>query len=172
MLYPKTTPEMKTIPLHLSPFRLCLFVLSFIFLSSCSDWTLPPELVGTWETETIEITVRTRTAEKEWVFISDSARISITIHADQRVTGSIGTATFENGMIRKNRGNPEIKGCSEFIECGTIGKIFEDDPLDPKEVELWLAPMKEGAIDTELRFTTGWNQFPMAGMLLRKVKSL
>ena len=162
---------MKTNPLHFPPFRACLIVLNFTLLSSCGDWTVPPELVGTWESGTIPITVRTRSAEKEWIFTTDSAMISITIHADQRVTGSIGSTTFENGTIRKNRGNPETTGCSEVIECGTIGTIFESDPLDPKEVELWLAPMKEGVIDTELRYTTGWNQFPMAGMLLRKVES-
>jgi hypothetical protein len=144
------------------------FLITYV-LSSCSDWTLPPELVGTWESETIEITVRTRTAEKEWVFTSDSAAISITIHADKRVNGSIGAALFEDGKIRKNPGNPEKKGLAEIIECGTIGKIFEDDPMDPKEVQLWLAPIKDGAINTELRFTTGWNQFPMAGFVLKKV---
>ena len=160
---------MKTNPLRLPRFRACLFVLNFFLMSSCGDWTLPPELLGTWESGTILITVRTRTAEKEWVFTSDSAKISITIHSDQRVTGSIGAATLENGKIRKNWGNPETTGLSEIIECGYIGKIFESDPLDPKEVELWLAPMENDAIDTELRFTTGWAQFPMAGMLLRKV---
>lgn len=146
-----------------------LCILSSFVLSSCSDWTLPPELVGTWESDTIEVTVRTRTAEKEWVFTSDSAKISITIHVDKRVNGSIGTALFEEGKIRKNPGNPEKKGLSEIIDCGIIGKIFEDDPMDPKEVQLWLAPMKEGSIDTELRYTTGWNQFPMAGFRLKRV---
>lgn len=153
--------------------RICrlsmISMLSIYVLQSCSDWTLPPELVGTWESETIEITVRTRTAEKEWEFTSDSAKISITIHAGKRVSGSIGAAVFEDGKIRKNPGNTERKGLEEIIECGTIGKIFEDDPMDPKEVQLWLAPMKEGAIDTELRFTTGMAQFPMAGFMLRKL---
>jgi hypothetical protein len=149
--------------------RTYLAVLCTSILSSCSYWTLPPELVGTWESETIEITVRTRTAEKEWVFTSDTAKISITIFTDKRVTGSIGTATFENGKIRKNPGNAEKKGLSEIIECGSVGKIFENDPLDDKEVQLWLAPRKENTIDTELRFTEGWAHFPMAGMILKKV---
>ena len=144
-------------------------VISAFVLHSCSDWTLPPELVGTWESDTIEVTVRTRTAEKEWVFTSDSAKISISIHADKRVTGSIGTALFEDGKIRKNPGNPEKKGLSEIIECGNVGKIFEKDPLDHKEVQLWLAPIQEGSIDTELRYTTGRNHFPMAGFQLKKV---
>lgn len=149
--------------------HICVAVMCTFLLVSCSQWTLPPELIGTWESETIDITVRTRTADKEWVFTSEKVKISVTIHADQRVTGSIGAANIENGKIRKNLGNPETTGCSEIIECGSIGKIFENDPVDAKEVELWLAPMKEGTIDTELRFTEGWAQFPMAGFLLKKV---
>ena len=52
---------------------------------------------------------------------------------------------------------------------GSIGKIFPDDPMNSKEVQLWLAPMEGNSIDTELRYTEGMNQFPMAGFLLMKV---
>lgn len=159
---------MKPYPLCPSRSRAAAFILSFILLTSCGNWTLPPELVGTWESGTVLITVRTQPAKKQWAFTSDSASISITIHADRRVSGNIGSAVFENGRIRRNHGNPRITGLSEIIECGYIGKIFEDDPLDSKEVELWLSPMEDNSIDTELRYTTGWAQFPMAGMILRK----
>ena len=117
---------MKNNPSHLPPFGVCLFILSFILLSSCYNWTLSPELVGTWESENIEITVRTKTAEKEWIFITDSARISVTIHADQLVTGSIGTATFDKGKIRKNAG---IEARTEGGKpvCFRIANI----PVDP-----------------------------------------
>ena len=160
---------MKNNPSHLPPFGVCLFILSFILLSSCYNWTLSPEMLGTWESENIEITVRTKTAEKEWIFITDSARISVTIHADQLVTGSIGTATFEKGKIRKNAGNPEKRSLTEIIECGSIGKIFESDPEESKDVQLWLSPLEDHTIDTELRFTGGMAQFPMAGFILKKV---
>ena len=85
------------------------------------------------------------------------------------MTGTIGTAAFENGVIKKNRGNPDVTGCAQIIECGSIGKIFNDDPLNAKKVELWLGPLEGNMIDTELRYTEGWAQFPMAGMLLIKV---
>jgi hypothetical protein len=143
-------------------------VLSAFSLYSCADWTLPPELVGDWKSGEMQITVRTK-AEKEWIFISDSARIAITINSDHSVTGTIGTAAFENGVIKKNRGNPDVTGCAQIIECGSIGKIFNDDPLDAKEVELWLGPLEGNMIDTELRYTEDRAQFPMAGMLLIKV---
>jgi len=142
-------------------------VLSAFFLSSCGDWTLPPELVGEWKSDKILITVRTK-VEKEWVFTTDTAYINITINSDHSVSGTIGAASFEDGVIKKNRGNPETTGCTQVIKCGSIGTIFPDDPLSNKDVQLWLAPMEGNRIDTELRYTQGMAQFPMAGMILMK----
>jgi hypothetical protein len=142
-------------------------VLTAFFLSSCGDWTLPPELVGEWQSEKLLITVRTK-VEKEWVFISDTATIAIKINSDHSVSGTIGAASFAYGVIFKNRGNPETTGCAQVIKCGSIGKIFPDDPFSNKDVQLWLAPMDGNRIDTELRYTEGMAQFPMAGMLLMK----
>jgi len=143
-------------------------VLLAFFLVSCGNWTVPAELVGEWKSGETQITVRTK-VEKEWVFTSGPATIVLTIHSDQSVSGTIGTAAFENGVILKNRGNPETTGCAQVIKCGSIGKIFPDDPLSSKEVQLWLAPMEGNSIDTELRYTEGMAHFPMAGFLLTKV---
>jgi hypothetical protein len=115
-------------------------VLTAFFLSSCGEWTLPPELVGEWKADKPFITVRIK-VEKEWIFTSDTATITIKINSDHSVTG-------------------------------TIGKIFPDDPLSNKDVQLWLAPMEGNRIDTELRYTQGMAQFPMAGMLLMKDEDL
>ena len=142
-------------------------VLSAFFLSSCGDWTLPPELVGEWKSDKILITVRAK-VEKEWGFTTDTAYITITINSDHSVSGTIGAASFEDGEIFKNRGNPETTGCAQIIKCGSIGTIFPDDPLSNKDVQLWLAPMEGNRIDTELRYTQGMAQFPMAGMILMK----
>jgi hypothetical protein len=142
-------------------------VLTAFFLSACEEWTLPPELVGEWKAGELFITVRTK-VEKEWIFTSDTATITIKINSDHSVSGTIGTASFENGVIKKNRGNPETTGCAQVIKCGSIGKIFPDDPLSNKDVQLWLAPMEGNRIETELRYTKGMAQFPMAGMFLMK----
>lgn len=151
---------------QLRPSAWAIFLSAF-FLSSCGQWTVPPELVGEWKSGETQITVRTK-VDKEWVFTSETAAISIQIHSDHSVSGSIGMAAFENGEIFKNRGNPETTGCAQVIKCGSIGKIFPDDPLSDKDVQLWLAPMEDNRIDTELRYTEGMNQFPMAGFLLLK----
>ncbi len=142
-------------------------VLTAFFLSSCGDWTLPPELVGEWKSDKILITVRNK-VEKEAVFTTDTATITIKINSDHSVSGTIGAASFENGVIKKNRGNPETTGCAQVIKCGSIGTIFPDDPLSNKDVQLRLAPMEGNRIETELRYTKGMAQFPMAGMLLMK----
>jgi hypothetical protein len=142
-------------------------VLSAFFLISCGEWTLPPELVGEWKAGGIMITVRAK-VEKEWVFISDTATITIKINSDHSVSGTIGAASFEDGVIKKNRGNPETTGIAQTIKCGSIGTIFPNDPWNEKDVELYLAPMERNRIDTELRFTEGGAHFPMAGMLLMK----
>ena len=146
-----------------------LILLTAFSLYSCEQWIVPPELVGDWKSGEHQITVRTKSEEGEWVFTSDTAIVTITINSDKSVTGTIGAATFEFGLIKKNFGNPDRTGLAQIIECGSIGKIFNDDPLNAKEVELWLGPLEGNMIDTELRYTEGWAQFPMAGMLLIKV---
>ena len=145
----------------------CFYIAGAFLLNSCGDWTLPPELVGEWKSDKILITVNAK-VEKEWVYISDTASITIKINSDHSVSGSIGAASFENGVIIKNRGNPERTGLATIIKCGSIEKIFPDDPLSNKDVQLWLASMEGNRIDTELRLTEGMAQFPMAGMLLMK----
>lgn len=142
-------------------------VLSAFFLSSCSDWTLPPELVGEWKSDKILITVRSK-VEKEWVFTSDTASITIIINSDHSVSGTIGAASFEDGEIFNNRSNHEKTGIVQVIKCGPIGKIFPDDPLSNKYLQFWLAPMEGNKIETELRCEQGMAQSLMAGMFLMK----
>jgi hypothetical protein len=144
-----------------------VLTLTLLILSSCGKWTVPVELVGDWKSGKHLITVRVKLERGEYEFISDSAVISFTISDDNTVSGSIGDAAFKDGTIRKNWGNPEKTGLAHIIECGSIGKIFENDPLENKEVELWLAPLREN-IDAELRYTQRCAQFPMAGIRFTK----
>ena len=147
---------------------LCLFVLVFILLNSCGKWSVPAEVVGQWESSNVKITVRTKPDKGKFEFTSDSASIIIRINSDNTISGSIGDAVFENGIIKKNWGNPERTGLAFIIKCGSIGKIFENDPIDNKEVELWLSPLKKN-IDAELRYTQSGSHFPMAGMIFTRV---
>lgn len=152
-----------------SRIKVGLFALLCIFLISCGKWIVPPELVGQWKTNKHKITVRTSPEKGKYNFTSDSATITITINSDKTVIGSIGNADFVNGIIKKNWGNPERSGLICIIKCGSIGKIFENDPIDNKEVQLWLSPMKEeGVMEAELRYTEGSTYFPMAGVTFTK----
>lgn len=144
-------------------------ILASIMLQSCGNWIVPPELVGQWETDLHKITVRSEPEKGNFIFTSDSAKIVIKIKSDKAVTGFIGAAGFENGILKKNWGNPEKTGVAYIIKCGSIGKIFEIDPLINKDVQLWLSPPSDN-IDAELRYTQGMAQFPMAGITITKTK--
>ena len=150
---------------HLS---ILIFAVSVIFIQSCGPGATPSEFVGQWETGTIQITVRTEYEKGMFEFTSDSASVAIRINSDNTASGNIGSASFVNARIKKNFGNPEKKGIAIKIECGSIAKIFENDPLENKEVEIWLGPAK-GNIDAELRYTQGGSHFPMAGLSFTRV---
>lgn len=138
-------------------------------LHSCGQKSIPPELAGKWTTQKCIITVRTK-PEGNWKFTSDSASITFTVNNDHTVNGFIGSAKFKNSRIKLNWLLPTKMTLVAFnIECGKIGKIFDNDPLDLKEVELWLGPLINGTIDGELRYTQGMAHFPMAGMIFTKV---
>ncbi|MCY1722268.1 hypothetical protein OU798_18080 [Prolixibacteraceae bacterium Z1-6] len=107
---------------------------SFCSFSRC---IVSPELVGKWETGMEGITVRTQLENKQFQFTRNSAVVKLEFFSDNRVSGSIGSATFENVKFKKNRGNLERTKIAYIVKGRTIGKFFENDPLDEKEVELF-----------------------------------
>lgn len=151
-------------------FRLIIYIIvvSVLFIYSCGQNNIPTEFVGEWKTDQVQITVRTEPAKGKFDFTSGLADIVLIIKSDNTAEGNIGSANFSNAKIKKNFGNPEKKGIAIKIECGSIAKIFDNDPLNNKEVELWLGPIN-GNIDAELRYTQGGSYFPMAGMIFTKV---
>lgn len=148
-----------------------IFVLITLFLfNACSSpkWSVPENLVGQWKSQRTKITVRTKPQWMKFQFIADTVEISFTINSNKEVSGSIGQARFAEGQVHRNSGNPAVTGVAYIIECGSIGKIFDNDPLKNKEVELWLGPSRN-YIEAELRYTEGWAAFPMGSVLLRKI---
>ena len=77
----------------------------------------------------------------------------------------MGSASFSSVDVKKNFGNPEKKGIAYKVKCGEITKIFPDDPLSLKEVQIWLTPVKKEMMEGELRYTEGNAHFPMAGLM-------
>jgi hypothetical protein len=124
--------------------------------------------MGEWYAAKQKITIRIK-PDGKYIFISDSASIQIGIASDKTVIGKIGTASFSNGKLRKNPTLPWETGVAYIVECGYIGKIFSNDPLENKEIEIWLSPIdSSGLIEAELRYTEGMAVFPMAGIMFRR----
>ena len=149
------------------------FFLAGIFVSilSCSNSkrAIQNDYIGQWESEKVKITVRTKEKNEPYKFISDYAVVSFKITEGKTASGQIGQTRFENVSIKKN---PELlweTGVEYIIECGSVGKIFNADPLSSKEVEIWICPLEQkGKLKAELRYTEGMAVFPMADVDLTK----
>ncbi len=150
----------------------------YLLLTSClfsccrSNWNVPSDYIGKWETKQEKITVRTKFKNEPFRFTADSASVTINIQEDKTVSGNIGLAEFTHARLKKNTTLPWETGVEYIIECGSIGKIFHDDPLDHKEVEIWFAPIHSvGMSNSELRCTEGMAHFPMARLLFVKIRN-
>lgn len=146
-------------------------VLSAALFVSCatSRWTPPPELTGTWKAGNTKVVVRTDKGFMRFDFTPGFADAEMTINVDRSVSGRIGNTKFKEGTVKKNGGNPETTGIAYNVRCWWIGRIFEGDPEDSKQVELWLSPIKDGKMKAELRLTQNGSQFPMGDFVFVKV---
>lgn len=135
-------------------------ILLFVSCNSCK-WNMPTEMIGRWHATSTKITVRTEPKLMHFKFVSEKAEVNIEIGNNKYVNGNIGKARFEGGVIEKNYGlPPSVTGIAYIIRCGKIGKIFNNDPLESKNIEIWLSPIKNGIMEAELRC----DKFPMAGI--------
>jgi hypothetical protein len=132
------------------------------------NWTVPPELIGKWRTTKHKITVRTEPKWMKFEFVSDSAIVTLQIHSNKTVSGTIGSAIFENGTIELNAGNPDYTGIAYIVKCGKTGRFYEKDPLDSKEIEIWLSPINGRTMEAEIRYTENGAKFPMASIVFTK----
>lgn len=148
-----------------------LIIIVALTLISCkaTEWVVPQPYCGYWRTENTKVTVRFKVGdEKHSQFISDSAILTLVINHDKTASGTIGLSSFENGKMLKNHTLWET-GVSYVIECGVIGKIFKNDPLETKEVDIWLGQVNEnGTIKATMRL--GDSVFPMADVMFERVK--
>ncbi len=136
---------------------------------SCSK-EISSEFIGSWEAGSTEITVRTQDDNGDYHFISDTASTTLQIFSDNTASGTIGSASFSNVDVKKNFGNPENTGIAYRVKCGDIAKIFPDDPLSLKEVQIWLTPVENEMMEGELRYTEGSAYFPMASLMFYRTE--
>jgi hypothetical protein len=56
--------------------------------------------------------------------------------------------------------------------CFHAAAVINNDPLEAKEVEIWLGPLNEdGHIKAEIRYTERSAAFPMAVILFYKIQN-
>ena len=103
-------------------------------------------------------------------WLLDFFRFEFEILKDNTAKGIIGNQSFSDGKIKKNKGlPPHLTGVAYIIECGSIGKLFTTDPLERKNVEIWISPLaSDNIMKAELRYTDGMEDFPMADLQLTK----
>jgi hypothetical protein len=147
---------------------LIIIACSTFSCKSSDKWVVPANLIGDWKSKTHKITVRTEPKWMKFEFTSDSVTVFISINEDKTANGNIGLASFNNAIVEENSGNPSVTGISYIVKCGKIGKIFNNDPLDNKEVEIWLSPI-ENNMKAEIRYSESGDKFPMAGLVFEKV---
>ncbi len=137
---------------------------SFLLLPSCRTTgkivDTPEELLGSWRTEEIKISVRERLGFNDFKFHSGQGAIELNFKPNGTVSGSIGNHTFSNAKLKKTN--------IYRVVCDSTGSIFPSDPIAQKEVSIWLHEIGDQSIKAELRLTEGGAKFPMAGFTLNR----
>jgi hypothetical protein len=145
-----------------------LIVFGCIILNSCGPKTIDEDIIGEWKSKKHKITVRIKDDRKKFKFSSDSTYTTLIINEDKTVSGNIGSAEIENGRITPNWLLPSEMTLNAYtIKCNLIGKIFENDPLETKDVQFWIGP-KFHETNWELRYSANGAQFPMAFIFFDK----
>lgn len=150
-------------------------LVSLLILTACGSESvsLTEKIKGTWISEDQKITIRSKVENSEDLIYSDTLDIQFEILKDNTSKGSIGNQSFSNGKIKSNKGlPPHLTGVAYIIECGTIGKLFSDDPIEKKNVEIWISPLtSDNIMKAELRLTDGLEDYPMANLELKKMEN-
>ena len=144
--------------------KVLFFTIPLLLLTvlSCGPSTIPPEIRGSWITDSLTVTVRSKSEEGKYAFTTGKTWVSIHIHENNKVTGSIGELAIEDGKITPNRGLPSnMTGIIANIDCHVEGAFFQRDPVTKKSIGIWIYPFK-GQLEAKMRYTSGMSHFPMA----------
>ncbi len=163
----RTTSFFNTRPAF--PAVLLLFFSTMLFVS-CSKWTMPAELIGTWSGKN-NVTFRTKDAAGNYVFHTAETSIRFVIHQDENMEGTVGAANFVECKISGNRSwiYKQLGWGTDFqITGGTLkGRINKDDPFNGKEI---MVPfdLKDGKIRGTIFLNNDGAKFPMVDLELSK----
>jgi len=150
-----------------------IFLVLSMMLQSCETQLkyLPDTLIGSWKSERALVNVRDRdTLHSKFRFTSDSIYIQLDFKLPKTITGLIGLGSFKTETIFQNQGLPHrVSGISYIVSCGNVTKLFANDPLNAKFIELWLMPQTHpDTLHAELRCKQYWDAFPMGSFTFIK----
>ncbi len=150
-----------------------IFLVLSMMLQSCETQLkyLPDTLIGSWKSERALVNVRDRdTLHSKFRFTSDSIYIQLDFKLPKTITGLIGLGSFKTETIFQNQGLPHrVCGISYIVSCGNVTKLFANDPLNAKFIELWLMPQTHpDTLHAELRCKQYWDAFPMGSFTFIK----
>ena len=150
-----------------------IFLVLSMMLQSCETQLkyLPDTLIGSWKSERALVNVRDRdTLHSKFRFTSDSIYIQLDFKLPKTITGLIGLGSFKTETIFQNQGIPHrVSGISYIVSCGNVTKLFANDPLNAKFIELWLMPQTHpDTLHAELRCKQYWDAFPMGSFTFIK----
>jgi len=150
-----------------------IFLVLNMMLQSCETQLkyLPDTLIGSWKSQRALVNVRDRdTLHSKFRFTSDSIYIQLDFKLPKTITGLIGLGSFKTETIFQNQGLPHrVSGISYIVSCGNVTKLFANDPLNAKFIELWLMPQTHpDTLHAELRCKQYWDAFPMGSFTFIK----
>lgn len=132
---------------------------------------IPQSVIGTW-TGKHKVTVRIKEEFMKYNFIPspDSTSLSLTINENGFISGTLGTATFKNCIIKKNRSeiSKKLDLYSDYVITGKLsGVIFPTDPVILKEISFPLN-LENNCITGCIFQKDGTEIYPMTNVNLTK----
>ena len=140
-----------------------------LLAASCTRWSVPAPLVGTWSGRQ-KVTVRVRQARGGYRFVSDMVAIALSVRADGSVEGQVGGATLVNAYVLKNRGSfgRLIHIATDFrIEGRLQGALFAKDPIPTMDIHAPLGVVGD-TLAGSLFQQSGMGVFPMVDLRLAR----
>ena len=134
-----------------------------LLAASCTRWSVPASLVGTWS-GTQEVTVRVRQPRGPNRFVSDTVAIALSIRADGSVEGHVGGATLAGAYVLKNRGRFDFR-----LEGRLQGALFAADPVPTMDIHAPCGVVND-TLAGSLFQQSGMGVYPMADFRLARSK--
>lgn len=127
--------------------------------------------IGTWNTQSANIKVRTKTGVMNYQFTPLSIAVRLNITAQGQASCKLGDVDLTQLSISKNKGNSSKTGIIYTIPCGQVGRLSNTDPETKKEIELWIMPLTaDNKLHIEIRQMGTLDAFPMGEVVLEKEK--